>query len=105
MPVDDELRDARRGGDVLHRGRRVAGPGEGAGGAGKDRRLTGGAGQGTGRSGIDDGGIGACHMYTHEYTLGRVPVNATSADGGRHMNLQLEWAEDDLLATDEISEP
>jgi hypothetical protein len=44
-------------------------------------------------------------MYTHEYTLARVPVNATSADGGRRMNLQLEWAEDDLLATDAISEP
>jgi hypothetical protein len=40
------------------------------------------AGEGTGRAGIDDGGIGACHMYTREYTLGRVPVNATSAEGG-----------------------
>ena len=43
VAVDDELRDARRGGDVLHGGGGVAGAGEGTGGTTQDGLLTGGA--------------------------------------------------------------
>src|SRR5262249_16973908 len=75
VPVDDELGDARRGGDVLHGRRRVPGPGEGAAGAPEDRLRAGGAGQRAGAGGVDDGGVGTCHRYTHEYTLACVPVN------------------------------
>src|SRR5262249_56720309 len=56
VPVHDEFRDAGGGRDVLHRRRRVPGPGEGPSGTAEDRLLAGGAGEGAAVSGGAVGG-------------------------------------------------
>lgn len=94
VPVDDELRDPRCRSDVLHRRAGVPTAGEDLGGTGHDGRAAVRSGELAGRPpGRGGAGLGGCHGYTRQYTVG--PVS----------NLQLDWSEDELLATHAITEP
>src|SRR5439155_3277558 len=93
VAIDDQLRDAGRRRDLIHRGRRVARVREGLCRGLQNRLAPGGVPSGAGSRGRERACGFHCHDVTLAYTLCAVS------------NLQWTWSEAELLATDDVAEP